>query len=47
MIWVVGALSFWVLAWAVNARLANSSLARLRSIQLFVPVLFKITLLIV
>ena len=47
MIWVVGALSFWVLAWAVNARLANSTLARLRGVRIFVPVLFGVTLLVV
>ena len=47
MIWVVGALSFWVLAWAVNARLAASELARLRAVRIFVPVLFGVTLLVV
>ena len=47
MIWVVGALSFWVLAWAVNARLAASELARLRVVRIFVPVLFGVTLLVV
>jgi NitT/TauT family transport system permease protein len=47
MIWVVGAISFWVLAWAVNARLANSSLAGTRAVRLFVPVFFGVTILVV
>lgn len=47
MIWVVGAISFWVLAWAVNARLANSSVAGTRAVRLFVPVFFGVTILVV
>lgn len=47
MIWVVGAIAFWLLAWALNVRLANSSLAGTRAVRLFVPVFFGVTILVV
>jgi NitT/TauT family transport system permease protein len=47
MIWLIGALLFWGIAWGFNVRLANSSLARLQAVRVFVPVLFGVTLLVV
>lgn len=47
MIWVVGAISFWVLAWAINARLSHSVWAGTRAVRLFVPVFFGVTILVV
>ncbi len=46
MIWLVGALVFWVVAWALNIRLANSSRADTIALRVAVPVLFGVTLLV-
>ncbi|MGR3571206.1 ABC transporter permease [Brevirhabdus sp.] len=46
MIWVVGALVFWALAWAVNARLAASDAASRRWVRLLVPGLFGLAVLV-
>ncbi len=46
MIWVVGAIVFWLAAWVVNIRLASSSWSKTKMVRLLVPVLFGITLLI-
>lgn len=46
MIWVVFALGFWIVAWAVNVRLSHSALMQRRVGWLIVPVLFGITLLV-
>ncbi|RBO53396.1 ABC transporter permease [Rhodovulum sp. BSW8] len=45
MTWVLGALGFWVAAWALNVRLAR--LRNTRSLGLFMPALFGLTLLVV
>ncbi len=45
MLLVVAALVIWMAAWAVNARLAASSIARSRAGQLAVPAVFGVTLL--
>jgi len=47
MSWVIFAITFWLGAWAVNARLSNSALVKTRGGRLFVPALFGITLLVV
>jgi len=47
MIWLAFAAAFWAGAWWLNSRIANSSLARQRWAQLFVPVLFGVTILVV
>ncbi|MEM1374861.1 MAG: ABC transporter permease [Pseudomonadota bacterium] len=46
MIVLAGALVFWAVAWAVNARLANSRYRDTRAVRVAVPVLFGVTLLI-
>ncbi|MEL6236256.1 MAG: ABC transporter permease [Pseudomonadota bacterium] len=46
MSWVLGALVFWALAWAGNARLARSAYAQSAVIRLAVPLLFGLTLLV-
>lgn len=47
MIWIMGTLAFWLVAWALNARLAASAVAKSRLGRLFVPLLFGLTLLVV
>ncbi len=46
MTWVAGSLLFWLLAWALNARLAASGWALSRAGRLVVPALFGITILV-
>jgi NitT/TauT family transport system permease protein len=46
MSWVAGSVAFWMLAWAVNARLAASGWAQSRAGRLMVPALFGITILV-
>ena len=46
MIWLVGALIFWVVAWALNIRLANSNASNTIALRIAVPVLFGVTLLV-
>ena len=41
---VLGALIFWVFAWILNAKLADSALAKTRAIKLLVPVIFGLTI---
>ncbi|TDX20987.1 ABC transporter permease [Rhodovulum visakhapatnamense] len=45
MTWVLGALGFWAVAWAVNVRLAR--LDNSRGLRLLMPALFGLTLLVV
>ncbi|MBT8408156.1 MAG: ABC transporter permease [Alphaproteobacteria bacterium] len=47
MNWLAFAFLFWVGAWALNVRIANSPASRQPWARLFVPVLFGVTLLIV
>jgi NitT/TauT family transport system permease protein len=46
MMWLVGAVVFWIAAWALNARLAGSAFGRGRAGRVLVPVLFGITILV-
>lgn len=46
MIWVLGAIAFWLAAWAVNVRLSHSALMAHRAGRLLVPALFGIALLV-
>jgi NitT/TauT family transport system permease protein len=46
MSWLVGAVVFWIAAWALNARLAGSAFGRGRAGRVVVPVLFGITILV-
>ena len=46
MSWLVGAVVFWIAAWALNARLAGSAFGRGRAGRVLVPVLFGITILV-
>jgi NitT/TauT family transport system permease protein len=46
MIWFLGALGFWLAAWAINVRLANSRLGQTRAGRLSVATLFGITILV-
>ncbi len=46
MIWLWGAVIFWLAAWAFNVWLANQAVARSRAVRLFIPALFGVTLLI-
>ncbi len=46
MIWVLGAIAFWLAAWAVNVRLSHSPLMAHRAGRLLVPALFGIALLV-
>ena len=47
MIWVVGSIVFWVVAWGMNIRLAGSALMQRSGWRMVVPALFGITLLVV
>lgn len=46
MTWLIGALVFWIVAWAVNARLANSSQSDTLALRIVIPLLFGLTLLV-
>ncbi|MEX0339088.1 MAG: ABC transporter permease [Arenibacterium sp.] len=46
MIWILGALAFWLAMWGVNARLANGSLSDTRAVRIAVPLIFGVTLLV-
>ena len=46
MIWLYGALAFWIAAWAFNGWLARQPLARTRFGRLLIPALFGVTLLV-
>ena len=46
MSWFVGALAFWVTAWAANIWLANSSKSRSLPVRIAVPVIFGLTILV-
>ena len=41
---ILGALIFWVSAWILNARLADSALAETRFVKLLVPLIFGFTI---
>ena len=41
---VLGALIFWVFAWILNAKLADSARAETRAIKFLVPVIFGLTI---
>ncbi|MEM9351354.1 MAG: ABC transporter permease, partial [Pseudomonadota bacterium] len=45
MSWLLGAIAFWIAAWAINAWIANSSLAGSRAAKVAVPVIFGVALL--
>ena len=44
---ILGALIFWVSAWILNARLADSALAETRFVKLLVPLIFGFTIIVV
>ncbi len=46
MSWLFGALVFWILAWALNVRLAGSALSQRRGGRIAVALLFGITILV-
>lgn len=46
MIWIVFAVAFWAAAWALNVRLSKGRAAHTRTVKLFVPALFGITILV-
>ena len=46
MTWVLGAILFWLVAWAVNVALARSPMHDNRAVRIFIPVLFGVTLLV-
>lgn len=46
MSWLLGALVFWIAAWAANAALAGSAFGRTRAGRVVVPLLFGITVLV-
>ena len=41
---ILGALIFWISAWILNARLADSALAETRFVKLLVPLIFGFTI---
>lgn len=47
MTWVIFALLFWLVAWAVNVRLSHTDLVKSKLGKLVVPAIFGITLLVV
>ena len=47
MTWVIAALVFWAVAWALNVRLAGSGLMGTRLGRMVVPALFGVTVLVV
>lgn len=46
MSWLLGALVFWIAAWAANVALAGSAFGRTRAGRVVVPLLFGITVLV-
>ena len=44
MILILCAVIFWVFAWILNAKLANSALSETRAVKLLVPVIFGFTI---
>jgi NitT/TauT family transport system permease protein len=46
MIWFWGAVVFWLLAWAVNAAMARSRLARTRAVRVVIPLIFGVAVLV-
>ena len=46
VIWAGGAILFWLAAWRLNVRIANSPAAGTRWARIFVPALFGVTLLV-
>lgn len=46
MMWIVGALVFWAVAWAVNVGLAGSAASDTRAVRIAIPVLFGLTILV-
>jgi len=46
VIWLIAALLFWIAAWALNIRLANSRVAEITAVRIGVPVLFGVTMLV-
>lgn len=46
MTWLIGALIFWLAAWAVNTRLANSAMSDTLALRIAIPLLFGFTLLV-
>ncbi len=46
MTWVLGAIVFWLMAWALNSALARSPLHHRRLVRIFIPLLFGVTLLV-
>jgi NitT/TauT family transport system permease protein len=46
MSWLWGAVTFWLAAWAFNVWLAKQPVVRTRTVRLFIPGLFGVTLLI-
>ena len=41
---ILSALIFWVSAWVLNAKLADSALAETRAVKLLVPLIFGLTI---
>jgi NitT/TauT family transport system permease protein len=46
VIWLYGAIAFWIAAWALNGWLARQSVARTRIGRLLIPAIFGVTLLV-
>jgi len=46
VIWLIAAVLFWLAAWALNIRLANSPVAENTGVRIGVPVLFGVTMLV-
>ncbi len=46
MIWVAGAILFWLAMWALNAWLAGTRFAATRAVRIAVPLIFGLTLLV-
>jgi len=46
MTWLIGAIIFWLAAWFINARLANSRMSDRLALRVFIPLLFGLTLLV-
>jgi NitT/TauT family transport system permease protein len=46
MIWLGGAIVFWIVAWWLNTRLANGRFADHRAVRIAIPVIFGFTLLV-
>ena len=46
MMWLVFAVAFWLVTWAVNSALARSSLANTRAVKILIPALFGAAVLV-